>query len=263
MVSYKLVDISAIRSDQPRSNFSESEIEEIADLFLSSGILVKPIIVKETSPDNFMVVYGHKEYYGSVRAREKNQRKAEMVNAFVVDRKDSEEVQAALLKQANQLLGDPISKIMPALTTIDARVDSENFRQRVNSEDFRQLDIRINNLESRINQQQQALQQFQQQFSSDIEQKLKAVAARIPERRSLLEEINTLEAHKLLLRLQGLGVSSAATVCEQILKERKKKAFRSFQDVVDRLRNPRGHRQFSAEKMLELIDIASQTLLLD
>ncbi|WP_448562897.1 DUF655 domain-containing protein [Trichothermofontia sp.] len=242
MVSYKLVDVKVIQSDQPRSNFNESEIEEIADLFLASGILARPLIVKEIGPDIFRVLYGHKEYYGSVKAREKDPRKAEMVNAFVIDRKDNQEVEAALLKQVSQPPPPPVSVPNSEISGLGARID---------------------NLERRIDRQQQVLQTFQQDFSKDVEQKLKAIEASIPKRRSFLEEINTLEPPKLLLRLQGLGVSNSDKICQQIVKERKKKAFASFQDVVDRLRNNRGNRLVTEQKMLKLLDIASQTVLID
>ncbi len=247
MVSYKLVDVKAIQSDQPRSTFPEAEIDEVANLFLMAGILAGPLIVKEAKPHEFIVLHGHKEYYAAVRAREKDPRKAEMVNAFVVDRKDSPEVEQALLQQIS-------ISIVSSATTIETPATAE---AGVSSQ-------RLDNLENRLNQIQQALQQQQQQLEKDFNQKLQEISDRIPKQRSLLEEMNTLELDKLALRLQSLGVRDAGAVCKQILKERSKKTFSSFSDMVERLKKDEKGRKvrcFSEKTMLKLIDIAAQTTL--
>ncbi len=248
MVSYKLVDVKAIQSDQPRSTFPEAEIDEVANLFLMAGILAGPLIVKEAKPHEFIVLHGHKEYYAAVKAREKDPRKAEMVNAFVVDRKDSPEVEQALLQQISISIVSSVATIIKTPATAEAGVSSQ----------------RLDNLENRLNQIQQALQQQQQQLEKDFNQKLQEISDRIPKQRSLLEEINTLELDKLALRLQSLGVRDAGAVCKQILKERSKKTFSSFSDMVERLKKDEKGRKvrcFSEKTMLKLIDIAAQTTL--
>lgn len=243
MANYKLVDVKAIQSNEPRSSFVESELEELANLFLTSGILVEPLVVKETSPHSYNVLHGHKVYYGAVRAKEKDPRKAEMVNAFVIDRKDGADVEEAILKQISEP-SQPITK--ESSITFQPTIEDSSTQ------------IRLGNLETRINQQQQN----QQQFEKDIEQKLQELRSLIPQKRSFLEEINSLEPQKLVLRLKGLGISSAETVCEIILAERKKSAFNSFLDVVDRVKDGKGKRKIGERKMLEILQAASQTILL-
>lgn len=254
MVSYKLVDVKAIQSDQPRSTFPESEIDEVANLFLKVGILAGPLIVKEAKPHEFVVLHGHKEYYAAVKAREKDPRKAEMVNAFVVDRKDSPEVEEALLQQISASKATSVTPIAASVTTIETPTIAE----------AGVLSKRLDNLENRLNQLQQTLEQKQQQLEKDFNQKLQVISERIPKQRSLLEEMNTLEIDKLALRLQSLGVRDAGAVCKQILKERSKKTFSSFSDVVERLKKDekgRKVRYFSEKTLLKLIDIAAQTTL--
>jgi uncharacterized coiled-coil protein SlyX len=238
MANYKLVDVKSIQTSEPRSAFKEAEIEEIANLFLTSGLIVEPLILKETVPHTFTVLQGHKLYYGAVKAREKDPRKAEMVNAFVVDRKDSSEVEEAILKQ---IPATPNPPIISAERTAEAPSHT-----------------RIENLETRINEQQQVHRQLEQ----TIHQKLKELESQIPKQRSFLEELNSLDTPKLVLRLKGLGVASADKVCELILAEREQEMFSSYIDVVDRVRDSKGKRKIGDRKMLEILQIASQTILL-
>jgi hypothetical protein len=47
--------------------------------------LLRPLILKESSVEKYTVMEGHREYYAAVRAKEKDVKKAEMVNAFVIN----------------------------------------------------------------------------------------------------------------------------------------------------------------------------------
>jgi ParB-like chromosome segregation protein Spo0J len=85
MIKCFFVDVKSIKSDLPKSNFVESELEQLADLLLAVDGLLRPLILKETKAGKYTVIAGHREYYAAVRAKEKNLAKAEMVNAFVID----------------------------------------------------------------------------------------------------------------------------------------------------------------------------------
>ncbi len=85
MIKCFFVDVKSIKSDIPKSNFVESELEQLADLILATNGLLRPLILKESGTGKYKVVEGHREYYAAVRAKEKNIAKAEMVNAFVID----------------------------------------------------------------------------------------------------------------------------------------------------------------------------------
>jgi ParB-like chromosome segregation protein Spo0J len=85
MIKCFFVDVKSIESDLPKSNFVESELEQLADLLLAVDGLLRPLILKETKAGKYTVIAGHREYYAAVRAKEKNLAKAEMVNAFVID----------------------------------------------------------------------------------------------------------------------------------------------------------------------------------
>lgn len=82
---YQLIDVADITSDRPLSDFSEDLIEKLAEAILKNGGLVRPLLLKSGGRGKYEVLAGHMEYWGSVRAREKNPRRGEMINAFVVD----------------------------------------------------------------------------------------------------------------------------------------------------------------------------------
>jgi ParB-like chromosome segregation protein Spo0J len=85
MIKCFFVDVKSIKSDLPKSNFVESELEQLADLILATDGLLRPLILQEIKAGKYQVIEGHREYYAAIIAKEKNIAKAEMVNAFVVD----------------------------------------------------------------------------------------------------------------------------------------------------------------------------------
>jgi ParB-like nuclease domain len=84
MIKCFFVDVANISSETPRSNFDESDLEQLADLILQTDGLLRPLILNQTGTEKYTVVEGHREYYAVVKAKEKDCKKAEMVNAFVV-----------------------------------------------------------------------------------------------------------------------------------------------------------------------------------
>src|SRR6476469_3549393 len=108
MFNFSLVDVKSINSDVPRSSFSESKLDGLAQIILDSGGLIKPLILKMASPETYVVLDGHLEYYAAVRAQEKDARKGEMVNAFVISPKSEKMIieQAQALKITDEPIGE-------------------------------------------------------------------------------------------------------------------------------------------------------------
>ena len=84
MLKCYFVDVKNINSEIPRSSFIESELEQLADLILEFDGLLRPLILRETGVEKYLVIEGDREYYAAVIAKQKNLSKAEMVNAFVL-----------------------------------------------------------------------------------------------------------------------------------------------------------------------------------
>ena len=85
MIKCYFVDVKSISSTIPKSKFKRTEIDRLADAILATDGLLRPLILQQTDVEKYTVVEGHREYYAAVRAKEKDLKKAEMVNAFVID----------------------------------------------------------------------------------------------------------------------------------------------------------------------------------
>lgn len=96
MIKFSLVDVRAIQSNVPRSNFSEEQIEQLADMILESEGVLNVILLTQTGINNYIVLAGDLEYHAAVRAKEKNPRQGEMINAVITQPQN----QDTLLKQA-------------------------------------------------------------------------------------------------------------------------------------------------------------------
>jgi hypothetical protein len=119
MIKCYFVDVNNISSDLPRSSFVESELEQLANLILKTDGLLCPLILKESGVEKYTVVQGHREYYAALTAKEKDSRKAEMVNAFVI----SPQIQQSAIEQLSLLNQAKLSSSIPATDSTDAIVD--------------------------------------------------------------------------------------------------------------------------------------------
>lgn len=109
-----LVDVASIVSKQPRDRFDPEAVESLADSILESDGLLKPLVLKATGPESFEVVDRHLEYWAAVRAREKDPRRGEMVNAYVAAPKSTEAIQRQLAVLKRTEAGDePAAAGMP------------------------------------------------------------------------------------------------------------------------------------------------------
>jgi hypothetical protein len=99
MIKCFFVNVKSIFCDVPRSNFVESELEQLADFILQTDGLIRPLILKEIGVQQYAVIRGHREYYGAVIAKERDLKKAEMVNAFIIE----PEIQEIAIEQLNLL----------------------------------------------------------------------------------------------------------------------------------------------------------------
>jgi ParB-like nuclease domain len=107
MIKCFFVDVKSIKSALPKSNFAESELEQLADLILETDGLLRPLILQEIKAGTYQVIEGHREYYAAVRAKEKNVVKAEMVNAFVITTSD----RRSAIAQLALLSGTPLNGV--------------------------------------------------------------------------------------------------------------------------------------------------------
>ncbi len=231
-----LVDINNIHTAQERSLFSESELQELADLMLQAGGIIQPLIVKKTGLEQYEVIEGHFEYYAAVKAQEIDDN-FEMIRAFIIpnEKENFIQEQIKLLRKKQTTTNE----ILPA--------------------NLNNWEVRLNNLELRLNDVVQNLQQQQKQKQDQLEARINQIEARINQKLEPLDIFNKLPIDKLAdaLRRSGMNSKEAGKIAESIDKERKKKLFISLVDVVERVKKSQGKRKIKAishARMLEIIE---------
>lgn len=242
-LSTSLVAVKKITSFVPRSSFSNHELEQSARLILEAEGIINPIVLCRTSLESYEVVDGDFEYYAAARAREIDLLKGEMIGAFIIE----DENEKCIKEQINLL-----RKPKPAGGTQD-------------SFGIEGIEIRLTNLESRIETLIKDFRDEQLKNRQTLEDELKAIKKQMPNKMEPLEVFNNLSLVELSFRLKsgGLTDTKAAKVAESVERERRKQKFESLNDVVERVKVKKGNRDekgISSNKMLVIVDIWSKLL---
>lgn len=207
MVEFGRVDVKEVTSDVPRAKFSEERIQQLADSILESGGVVRPLVLKQLGIDRYALLDGHLEYYASVRAREIDPRRGEMVNAFIIASKEDEK---GVIEQI-QILGKTANPLPP--------------------EEINSLSHWITSFEQRLSE----LRETSFQNQRDYDYRLRQIEAMVgtKDRGDLLNALNTLEEQELVAELLKCGIESKKV--EAIYAARQKKEnhrFSSYQDLI-------------------------------
>jgi DNA uptake protein ComE-like DNA-binding protein len=213
MWKFLRVDITDINPSLPRETFSETELENLANLIIKMGGLIRPAILKKADnkkvDERYDIISGDLEYYASVIANQKVP-DIEMINAFVVDK----EAESIALQQMKLLSPSP------ALITTHEKIDNP-------------LELRMSNLEKRLETQLQAIREEYQKEIKRLEEKIiisppsppSPPSYPSPPSKSILELLNTCDANQL--RKAGIPPASV----NDFLKKRSEKPFDSVEDI--------------------------------
>ncbi len=214
MWKFLRVDITDINPSLPRETFSETELENLANLIIEMGGIIRPAILKKADnkkvDERYNIISGDLEYYASVIANQKVP-DIEMINAFVVDK----EAESIALQQI-QLLSPS-----PGLITKPEKIDNP-------------LELRMSNLEKRLETQLQAIREEYQKEIKRLEEKIiispppSASPPPSPPSKSILELLNSCDANQL----KKVGIPPASV--NDFLKKRSEKPFDSLEDVLNR-----------------------------
>ncbi len=207
MWKFLRVDITAINPSLPRETFSETELENLANLIIEMGGIIRPAILKKADnkkvDERYNIISGDLEYYASVIANQKVP-DIEMINAFVVDK----EAESIALQQMKLLSPSP------ALITRPEKIDNP-------------LELRMSNLEKRLETQLQAIREEYQKEIKRLEEKI-IISPPSPPSKSILELLNSCDANQL----KKVGIPPASV--NDFLKKRSEKPFDSLEDVLNR-----------------------------
>jgi hypothetical protein len=189
MIKCFFIDIKSISSTVSISSFDKSRIEKLADAILANDGLIRPLILTATGLEEYTVVVGDLEYYAAVRAKEKNTRKAEMVNAFVIPPNN----QQAALDQLKLLAG-----------TQPAAID-----RLISVPESKNISISIDQLTTIISQQLQPLQQ-----------ELTRINRQLAEQQQLLASINSQRLESIALSADNVLATNltAPEIIEPVAK---------------------------------------------
>ncbi len=218
-LAYKLVSVKKIQSFLSASQFSTDKIEKAAHLFLAAELSIQPVVLKREGLDAYSVIDNDFIYFAAVRAREIDPRKAETIQAVVLE----PENESALLEQV-----ELFKKESGAPT---------------GSED---LAGRLNNFEQAIAQKINDLMQTVTEENKALKSSLQSVEERIPKRDNLLDSFNSSSEKELrqLIRKAGVKEGSIDKIIPQIFQ---KQPFTSLEEI------PPAIKGFSEKAMLKLM----------
>jgi DNA uptake protein ComE-like DNA-binding protein len=207
MWDFLLIDLQDVVATKERSYFPETDLQNLANLIVAMKGLIRPVILKKIGFERFQIIEGNLEYYACLIAKEK-ERSLETINAFVVDK----EAENIALQQI-QLLSPS-----PGLITTSEKIDNP-------------LELRMSNLEKRLETQLQAIREEYQKEIKRLEEKIiispppSASPPPSPPSKSILELLNSCDANQL----KKAGIPPASV--NEFLKKRSEKPFDSVEDI--------------------------------
>lgn len=234
MTSFAKIDVKEIKSNVLRSKFSEAEIEKLADLILESGGILKPLILKQNEIDSYTVLDGHLEYHAAVRAREKNPRQGETVNAFVISSKNE-----AVTQKQIQALSDS-NRLSDNLSEQNLEVPKST-DQGNNSDWITSFEMRLSEIRETLFQTKRDHEYRFIQIDKNFQEK---------QQLDLLDLLNTSEKQVLIDQLSRYGIQKSKI--EAIYNARNQKEHKKFDSYQDVVKVTKG---LGADGMLGLVDV--------
>jgi len=225
-----LVAVKKISSSVPRSTFPEKRLERAARLILEAGGAITPPVVRKINFNAFEVIEGHFEYYAAVKAREIDPREGEMLGVFSIDPASEDAVSEDILTQQIEVF----KNVTP--TPVPDRVDPVYPASPA-------LEQRVNNLETRFEEQLQKIQANYNSSIKDLQERIEDLEDRTPKAHPLLEALNHSSENELMSKLSSMS-SINKKVLERILealKDREQRPFSSFENLIERV-NGLGHK---------------------
>lgn len=222
-LSISLVPLIKIKPTASRWNFSESELEQAAQLLLDVEGCINPLVVcRAEGFSSYTVLDGNFEYYAAATAKEQDPKKFDKIEAFIVNTDEVESIrkQIQLLRRKPPAAGNGSRTQPPA--DIQARLA--------------ELEHRQDSLEQRQIQLEQGHSSLGEWGGSSAR---------------LLSLFNTSGASELLPLLQRVGLvgKSAARVVDEVEYERERRQFASLKEVVKRVKG------LSSERMVDLTEL--------
>jgi len=147
------------------SQFPDSHIQNLANLFLKAGDTVSPILLRKISPIAFEILEGHFEYYAAMKAQEIDEQFT-AIRAYVVPNN----LESTILEQYRFLRSLSVPVAAPVTENLAQNLDLAEMEQAIANRLEQTLSTRIDRiLEERISASLQVFtNQITQQLSSQL-----------------------------------------------------------------------------------------------
>ncbi|WP_069471433.1 hypothetical protein [Candidatus Marithrix sp. Canyon 246] len=234
-ISHAIVLVEDIRSSLPRSQFSEADLDEAAQLLLKIKGVITPLILLETGVDSYKVIDGDFEYYAALKAGEIDPLQGETINAYLVE----DEADVAIYKKQvevfrQQSLSKPVIKENTMSEQLHVMIDA-----------IKRLSDQVANMSEQI-------KTLKTVTSTTIEKPVPETTpikiASSEEEKTLLEDINTLPIMELNLKLENITGKNVRT---NILKARQNPSFKPFTSSNELIKGVKGLGDKSFDAMLD------------
>jgi len=222
-ISHAIVLVEDIRSSLPRSQFSEADLDEAAQLLLKIKGVITPLILLETGVDSYKVIEGHFEYYAALRAEEIDPLQGETINAYLIE----DEADVAFYKKQVEVFRQP----SPSKPVVEKNTVSEQLNVLLDA--IKRLSDQIANLSEQV---------------KAPPPKTEKPVAEISQEKTLLEDINTLPIIELNLKLENITGKNVRT---NILKARQNPSFKPFTSSRELIKDVKGLGDKSFDAMLD------------
>ncbi|MDY6783204.1 MAG: hypothetical protein SW833_11795 [Cyanobacteriota bacterium] len=282
MLNFLTIDLESITSSQLRSSFSEAQLERLADAIIAAGGVASPILLKKTGFEKYEILERHFEYYGAVRASEKEPKRPELteVNALIVSEADEPAVETQL--SAMSPTKEP-SKIVPEAdkpaveTQLSATSPTKEPLKEVSVENSSSFDLRLTKVELRFEKLINDLRAEEAQKQQKLEERLNSLESQIvplqkPSKDSQttppppkatsdesktiplknpLDQLNNLDEAELSVKLERSRIRTPQKMAAAIANARKKKPEQKFENYQDVINSVKG---LGDRRMLTIID---------
>lgn len=213
---------------QKRSQFEETRIEEIANLFLKARDTINPVIVRKISPISFEILEGYLEYYAALRAEEIDEQFTS-IQAYIVP----PELESTILEQYRRLRtsSNPVISNPEIIDTSE-----QSLINLVERTIAHQINLLKSSLQEGINTKldQKVSEMFEQYQPAELIKSVQNIEQHIiPSDSKLLEDFNNLSHELIKNKLKAAKISNGSLLnklVDSIIKGRPYSG--SFKDFI-------------------------------
>ncbi|MDT9341487.1 hypothetical protein VV11_019475 [Trichodesmium erythraeum 21-75] len=239
LLSPEFLLVKEITSNVSRSEFSESDLEQVARLILKAEGTIKPLVVRTIGWESYEVVNGHFEYYAALRAKEINPRDGERIGAFIIEghKADVLEEQVKMLRNISPISED-FMKIPRNISPVsEAPTIQEEGRINLSNLD-KLLDQKLQLITTKLDRLNASSPiDYQSQENKIIEQKLENIESKVNQLlpKTNITEIEEILNNKLEIIRQKISNLSKQEALDILAKN--KTALNRYLEAIDRESN--------------------------